>query len=99
MVSSRQMAPLPGNEGKILINLVNFDLVNVDFSFNFLKFTHIDHTPSDPKQKFIFKILNLLRFSDFSPFLSIIGNHFFKFELRRLHSHTYRHSGTIDINF
>ena len=47
--SFRQMAPLPGNECKILINLVNFDLVNADFSFNLLKFNHIDHTLSDPK--------------------------------------------------
>ena len=31
-VSSRQMVPLPGILGKFLIELVNFDLVNSDFS-------------------------------------------------------------------
>ena len=77
-----------------MINLVNFDLVNSDFSFNFLKFTHIDHTLSYPKQKFIFKILNLIRLSDFFPFLRITGDHFLKFALRTLHCHRDGHSGT-----
>ena len=93
------MASLPGNKGEILINLVNFDLVNVEFSFHFLKFTQINHRASDSKQKFIFKILNSTRLSDFAPFLRITGDHFFEFALRTLHSHGYRHSGTIDFNF
>ena len=93
------MATLPGNSGKILINLVNFDLVNINFSLNFLKFTQINRTPSDPKQKFIFEILNSIRLSDYTPSLKILGDHFFKFALRTLHSHGYRHSGTTDVNF
>ena len=48
-VPSRQMAPLPGNEGKFFIKLVNFDLVNSDFSLNFLKFTQFDRMLSDLK--------------------------------------------------
>ena len=98
MVSNRQMAPLPGSQGIILINLVNLDFINSNFSFNFLKVTHIDHTPSDAKQKFIFKI-NSIRISDFAPFLRITGDHSFKFALRRPHSQGYQHLGTIDINF
>ena len=47
------------------MNLVNFDLVNLDFSLFFLKFTHIDQTVSDPKQKLIFETLNSIRLSDF----------------------------------
>ena len=84
-----QMASLPGNKGKFLINLVNFNLVNADFSFDFLKFTQISRTPSDPKQKFIIEVLNSIRFSDFAPFLSIMGDHFFEFALRMLHYHGY----------
>ena len=56
-----QMALLPGNYGEILINLVNFELVNANFSFNFLKFTQINRLLSDSKQKFIFEILNSIR--------------------------------------
>ena len=93
------MAPLRGNEGKILINLVNFDLVNADFSFKISKFMQINRIPSDLKQKFILEILNLIRVSDFTSFLRIMGDHFFKFTLRTLHSHGYRNLGTIDVNF
>ena len=35
-VPSCQMALLPRNKGKFFIKLVNFDLVNSDFSLNFL---------------------------------------------------------------
>ena len=90
---------LVSSNGTVLINLVNFYLVNADFSFYFLKFTKINCTPSDPKQKFLFEILNLIRLSEFGPFQRITGNHFFKFSLRMLYSHGYQHSGMIDINF
>ena len=93
------MAPLPRNECNFFINLVNFDFVNADFSFNFLKFKQINRILSDRKQKFIFEILNSVRLSDFTPFLRIMGDHFFKFALRALHSHGYRHSCTIDAKF
>ena len=76
-VSFRQMVLLQGNYDKFLINLVNFDLVNADFFFNFLKFTQINHILSDLKQKFIFEILNSITLSDFAPFLRITGDHFF----------------------
>ena len=33
------------------MKIVNFDLVNVDFSLDFLKLSRINPTPSDPKQK------------------------------------------------
>ena len=48
-VSSRQMAPLPWNEGKFFINLVNFDLVNTRFSLNFLKFKQFNRILSDSR--------------------------------------------------
>ena len=48
-VLSRQMVPVSGISGKVLINLVNFDLVNSDFSFNFLTFTQFNHILSDLK--------------------------------------------------
>ena len=48
-VPSRQMAPLPGKYGKFLIELVNFDSVNSDFSLNFLKFMQFNRILSDPK--------------------------------------------------
>ena len=51
-----------------MIILVNFDLVNSDFSFYLLKLALIDSTPSDPQQKSIFEIVNSIRSSDFRPF-------------------------------
>ena len=65
--SSRQMAPLPGIKAYIFLrNLVNFDSINLDFLVSFLKLTHIDPTLSNPKKKYIFKILDLTRLGDSS---------------------------------
>ena len=41
-VLSCQMAPLRGNIGKVLMNLVNFDLVNSVFSLNFFEIHAIE---------------------------------------------------------